>query len=60
MFTWRMIWSNGFRSGDKVRECIGIAKEMTISLKQQGFSGMMISTIGWEDRLPDVLGTMVG
>lgn len=47
-------------AGDKVRECIGIAKEMTISLKQQGFSGMMISTIGWEDRLPDVLGTMVG
>ena len=47
-------------AGDKVRECIGIAKEMTISLKQEGFSGMMISTIGWEDRLPDVLGTMVG
>lgn len=47
-------------AGDKVRECIIIAQEMTKALKQQGFSGVMLSTIGWEDRLPDVLGTTVG
>jgi 5,10-methylenetetrahydrofolate reductase len=40
---------------DKVRECILIAAEMVARLKDEGFSGACISTIGWEERLPDIL-----
>ncbi|MGD9971810.1 MAG: methylenetetrahydrofolate reductase [Desulfatirhabdiaceae bacterium] len=40
---------------DKVRECIRIAAETIARLKAEGFSGACISTIGWEDRLPDIL-----
>ena len=43
------------KSPDKVRECIRIASEMITTLKQEGFSGVMISTIGWEDKLPEIL-----
>ena len=40
---------------DKVRECVHIAAETIAALKAQGFSGVLISTIGWEDKLPDIL-----
>lgn len=40
---------------DKVRECVHIAAETITALKAQGFSGVLISTIGWEDKLPDIL-----
>lgn len=40
---------------DKVRECIRIASEMLTSLKEEGFAGAVISTIGWEHKLPEVL-----
>jgi 5,10-methylenetetrahydrofolate reductase len=40
---------------DKVRECVHIAAETIAALKVQGFSGVLISTIGWEDKLPDIL-----
>ena len=40
---------------DKVRECIRIAAEMAGRLKQEGFSGVLLSTIGWEDKLPEIL-----
>lgn len=40
---------------DKIRECIRIAAETIARLKADGFSGACISTIGWEDRLPDIL-----
>jgi 5,10-methylenetetrahydrofolate reductase len=40
---------------DKVRECIVIAAETIAALKAQGFSGVSVSTIGWEDKLPDIL-----
>ena len=40
---------------DKIRECIRIAAETIARLKAEGFSGACISTIGWEDRLPDIL-----
>jgi len=43
------------KAPDKVRECIRIASDMITALKQEGFSGVMISTIGWEDKLPDIL-----
>ena len=43
------------KSPDKVRECIMIASEMVATLKKEGFSGVLISTIGWEDKIPELL-----
>ena len=43
------------RGPDKVRECTRIAAETIQKLKSEGFGGVSISTIGWEDRLPDIL-----
>jgi 5,10-methylenetetrahydrofolate reductase len=40
---------------DKVRECIKIASEMVLQLKAEGFGGVVLSTIGWEDKLPEIL-----
>ncbi|MCD6585729.1 MAG: methylenetetrahydrofolate reductase [Desulfobacteraceae bacterium] len=43
------------KAPDKVRECIRIAKNTVSEIKKNGFSGAMISTIGWEDRLYDII-----
>lgn len=40
---------------DKVRECIKIASETIQALKAEGFGGVQIATIGWEDKLPEIL-----
>jgi 5,10-methylenetetrahydrofolate reductase len=40
---------------DKVRECIAIASETIRALKKEGFGGVQIATIGWEDKLPEIL-----
>ena len=40
---------------DRVRECVQIAAEIVAALKAKGFSGVNISTIGWEDKLPAIL-----
>ena len=40
---------------DKVSECIKIALEMVKKLKKEGFCGVQLSTIGWEDKLPAIL-----
>ncbi len=45
------------KSPDKTRECVSIAKEMIGTLKKEGFSGVLISTIGWEHRLPEIIGS---
>lgn len=45
-------------AGDTVRECIIIASELLHGLKNKGVSGVQIATIGWEDRLPEILGGM--
>jgi methylenetetrahydrofolate reductase (NADPH) len=45
-------------AGDTVRECITIASELLHGLKKKGVSGVQIATIGWEDRLPEILGGM--
>jgi len=42
-------------SADKVNECVAIAADVILSLKAEGFSGVVISTIGWENRLPEIL-----
>ena len=47
------------KAPDRVRECVQIAAEIITALKAQGFSGVNVSTIGWEDKLPAIL-TAVG
>jgi len=43
------------KAPDKLRKCIDIAAELINSLKDMGMAGVMISTVGWEDKLPQVL-----
>ena len=43
------------KAPDRVRECIMIAAELIAGLKDEGYSGVQISTLGWEDRLPAIL-----
>lgn len=43
------------KAPEKVRECVRIASEMVTTLKQEGFSGVLLSTIGWEHKLPEIL-----
>ena len=40
---------------DKVRACVQIAGELVAALKEKGAHGVLISTIGWEDKLPGIL-----
>ena len=48
------------KSPDKVRECTQVASEMVATLKQKGFSGVLLATIGWEDKLPEILTGLKG
>ncbi|OQX25577.1 MAG: 5,10-methylenetetrahydrofolate reductase [Desulfobacteraceae bacterium IS3] len=43
------------KAGDKVRECMTIAGEIIQTLKNEGFAGVMVSTLGWEQKLPELL-----
>jgi 5,10-methylenetetrahydrofolate reductase len=43
-------------ASDKIQECLKIASEEVTRIKEEGFSGVMLSTMGWEDKIPDVLG----
>jgi methylenetetrahydrofolate reductase (NADPH) len=43
------------KAPDKVQECIAIAARITAQLKEMGMAGVLISTVGWEDRLPQIL-----
>ena len=43
------------KSSDRVRECVQIASEFVAAVKKQGFPGVLVSTIGWEDKLPSIL-----
>jgi len=44
------------KSADKKRECVRVASELVGALKAEGFSGVFLSTIGWESMLPEILG----
>ena len=46
------------KAPDKVRECLDIASETIRALKAEGFGGVHIATIGWEDKLPQILKRM--
>ncbi len=43
------------KAPDKVKECIRIAGESLARVKDLGLAGVMLSTLGWEDRLPAIL-----
>jgi 5,10-methylenetetrahydrofolate reductase len=40
---------------DKPRECVKIAGELVSALRGMGCGGVLISTIGWEEKLPSIL-----
>ena len=44
------------KAPDKVQECIRIAGEIISRLKEMGMAGVFISTVGWEDKLPQLMG----
>jgi 5,10-methylenetetrahydrofolate reductase len=43
------------KAPDKPKECISVAAKTITRLKEMGMAGAMISTVGWEDRLPQIL-----
>jgi len=43
------------KAPDKRKRCIEIAAELITELKNMGMPGVMISTIGWEDKIPMIL-----
>ncbi len=47
------------KAPDKADECIRIAADTARHLKEMGLAGVVISTVGWEDRLPRVLDRIV-
>jgi methylenetetrahydrofolate reductase (NADPH) len=44
------------RAPDKVRECVHIAADTVADLKRQGYSGVYLSTLGWEQKLSEIIG----
>ncbi len=40
---------------DRIRECVKIAAGLVSAFREQGVSGVSLSTIGWEDQLPAIL-----
>lgn len=43
------------KAPDKLKQCIQTAADLITGLKEMGMPGVMISTVGWEDKLPQVL-----
>ena len=43
------------KAPDKVKQCVRIAGEIITHLKGMGMPGVLISTVGWEGKLPNVL-----
>ena len=43
------------KAPEKVRECIRIAGETVKTLKKEGFDGVLLATLGWEHKLPEIL-----
>lgn len=44
------------KAPDKQHESVLIAAETISALKQEGFAGVLVATLGWEHKLPDILG----
>lgn len=47
-------------ASDKVRECTKMARELIESIQSEGYGGVNVSTLGWEHKLPEILGVMEG
>ena len=43
------------KAPDKREECIKIAGEIILRIKEVGMPGVLISAVGWEDRIPQIL-----
>lgn len=43
------------KAPERVRECVQIAAELVAALKDKGYRGVHLSTLGWEDKLPATL-----
>lgn len=43
------------KAPDKVRECTRIAAGLVTTLKREGFNGVLLATLGWEHKLPEIL-----
>jgi methylenetetrahydrofolate reductase (NADPH) len=43
------------KASDKVEICTTIAAQTISRLKEMGMAGVLISTVGWEDKLPTIL-----
>jgi len=43
------------KSPDRVNDCVKIAADTIKSLGDEGAAGVLVSTIGWEDKLPRIL-----
>ncbi|MCF8130514.1 MAG: methylenetetrahydrofolate reductase [Deltaproteobacteria bacterium] len=43
------------KAPDKAQECIRIAAETVKQVKKMGMAGVLISTVGWETKLPSIL-----
>lgn len=43
------------RAPDKVKECVRVAVELVQQIKADGFRGVVLSTLGWEHMLPDIV-----
>lgn len=48
------------KESDKVRASIAMASNMIDEVRENGFGGVNVSCLGWEDKLPEVLGVMKG
>jgi 5,10-methylenetetrahydrofolate reductase len=43
------------KAQDKARECVNIAAELVAALRDVGCSGVLLSPLGWEHKLLDIL-----
>lgn len=43
------------KAPDKREECIRIAGEIILLIKEAGMHGVLISAVGWEDKIPQIL-----
>jgi len=48
------------KSPDKVRESVKIAAETIKAVKKEGLGGVLISTMGWEHKIPEILDELRG
>jgi len=43
------------KAPDKLKQCVQLAAELILQLKDMGMAGVMMATAGWEDKLPLLL-----